>query len=113
MPDGQQGMMPKHAGTGIAHDIADLFPHFRLITVDRAVAAGCLVFLEGAVFEPEPGIFQKFTAVAAEFIPCMVVVPAVDTDHALNGFAFPLHPGMNVCFSLLHARRTKITGRVL
>ena len=52
MPDGQQGVIPDHAGPGIAHDLADLFPYILLITMDRTVVAGCLIFLERAVFKP-------------------------------------------------------------
>ena len=76
--------------------------------MDRTVTAGCLVFLEGAVSQSEAGIFQKFPAIGAELSFCLVLAPAVDTDHVCNGFLFPFHAGMHAGHYFLHAYAEKL-----
>jgi hypothetical protein len=89
--------------------------------MDRAVAAGCLVFLKRAVFEPKPRIFHQVPAFVTEFIPpcgvfipscgvfpfCMVMIPAVDTNHAFYGFLLSFHAGIHTGRNFLHARVKK------
>ena len=87
-------MMPDHTGSGIPHDLTDLLPHLRLIAMDRTVAAGSLVFLKGAVFKPEPRVFQQLPTFIAEFPFCMVIVPAVNSDHGFYGFSLSFHAGV-------------------
>ena len=110
MSDSQQGMMPYHAGPGIPHNLADILPQLRLIAMDRAVAAGCLVFLKRTVFKPESCVFNQLLAFVAEFIPpcgvlpfCMMMIPAVDTDHVFNSFLLSFHPGVHSGTNFFHS----------
>jgi len=103
VPDRKQGMMPDHARPRIEHNLPDLLPHLGLIAVDRTVAAGCLVFLERAVLQPESCVFSKFTAFATEFFFCVVLIPAEDSDHAFNGFPLSFHAGMRLGLDFIHS----------
>ena len=97
-------MIPYHARPCITHDPANLFPHLRLITMDWTTAAGCLVFLKRAVFKPKSRVFHQVPAFVAEFIPpCMVMIPAVDTNHAFYGLLLSCHAGMHTGLGFLHA----------
>jgi hypothetical protein len=68
--------------------------------MDRTVAAGCLVFLERTVSEPETGIFGKLATFVTEFPLCMVMVPAIETDHIFYGLLLSFHAGMHAMPSL-------------
>ena len=102
MADGQKGMAPYHTGSGIAHDLANFLSHFRLITMDRTVAAGCLVFLKRTIIKPQSCVLKKFPAFLTEFSFCMVMVPAVDTDHVFYGLLLSFHAGMHAGRNVLH-----------
>jgi hypothetical protein len=93
-----------HAGSCISHDLADLFPHLRLIAMDRTVAAGCLVFLKRTVLQPEACVFNKFPAFVADFPLGMMMVPAVDADHVLYGLLLSFHAGMQDGCVFSHAQ---------
>lgn len=102
MADGQEGMAPYHTGSGITHDMANFLSHLRLITMDRAVAAGSLVFLKGTIIKPQSCVFNKFPAFLTEFPFCMVMVPAVDTDHVFYCLLLSFHARMHTGRNVLH-----------
>jgi hypothetical protein len=70
--------------------------------MDRAVAAGCLVFLKRAVLQPESRVLFKLPAFVAEFFFCLVMIPAEDTDHIFNGLPLPFHAGVHTGSGFLH-----------
>ena len=96
-------MVPYHAGPGITHYITDSLSHLRLITMDRAVAAGCLVFLKKTILKPQSCVFNKFVAFVTEFPFCQVMIPAVDTYHVFYGLLLSFHAGMHTGRDFLHA----------
>ena len=56
--------------------------------MDEAFAAGALLFLERALFQPHEGVGFEFGAFGAEFAVGAVVSLAVDVDHGFDGFLF-------------------------
>jgi hypothetical protein len=58
-------MLMDHAGSGIFHDDPDFSPHIGLVTVNRALGAGCLVLLERAEIEAQVRILQESRAMTA------------------------------------------------
>jgi hypothetical protein len=62
--------------------------------VDSAFGARRFSRLKGALFETLPGmVSQRFTA-RAQAILYPVPPTAVDANHGLDGFPFPIHPAM-------------------
>ena len=49
MGDGCEGVVEEHAGSGIAHDDADLFAHIGFVAMDGAVDAEGFGCYEGAM----------------------------------------------------------------
>ena len=87
MPDGGEGMVEEHAGTGPAHDGADAFAHFFAVAMDGAIFAGRFADAEFASVEPPYGVAEKFSALAAEFF-VMFFVPAIHAYHQSDNFLF-------------------------
>jgi len=86
----QHGMLPEHAGSGVAHDDFDLFATGRLIAMDWAVGARGFFRTEAAAFQPEPGVGEEpFTLVAATDV---MMGAAIDSDHCRHGFPFARKP---------------------
>lgn len=59
MPDGEDRMAQQHPWTGIAHQGFNPLPHFRFITVNRALIANRFIQPERALFNPLFGILQQ------------------------------------------------------
>lgn len=59
--------------------------------MDAAFAAGWFVFLKRAETESFCSIVEQFAAVMAEYIPEVMMGPAVDGDHGANGGQLTLH----------------------
>lgn len=91
MAERQPGMMPYHTGAGIAHHFTDFLPHHGLVTVDGAVAAGGLVFLERAFGKPQARIVGKLPAFGAETLSGAMQIATVKGDHGSHGLMFSLH----------------------
>jgi hypothetical protein len=70
--------------------------------MDRAVAAGGLVFLERAVLKPDPGVLLQFPALIAELSPGKMMVFAIESDHQLNGLLLSFPAGMHLGHGFLH-----------
>ena len=68
--------------------------------MDRAVAAGCLVFLKRTILKPQSCVFDKFVAFVTEFPFCQVMIPAVNTYHIFYGLLLSFHAGMHAIPSL-------------
>ncbi len=87
----QNRMPTQHAGAGVPHHCPDLLPHLRLVTMHRALGARGLVSPERTSVKTSQCIVPKLTTLRAEFTLAPVVIVAVEADHGLNGFAFPLY----------------------
>ena len=71
--DGHQRVSIEHSRPGITHNVANLLPSGRLVTVDLAIAAGRLFLLEGAMVETLPGIVEQ-TGTLVTNLSCRLVV---------------------------------------
>jgi hypothetical protein len=89
MPDGQDGVPPKHARPGVTHDLLHRRALLRSIAVDRAFRASRFPALETAAPQADPGIFVNFLAGLAQIRPPAMVVLAVNPHHGRDGLAFP------------------------
>ena len=87
-------MAIKHARAGVTHHGTHLFAFVGLVTVDRAVGARRLFFLEGAFIEASVSVICKLAACRAELVLGFVVVAAIDANHHIDGSAFPIHSRM-------------------
>ena len=88
MPDGQDGVGHYHARSGISHHPAHSSPHIRLIAVDGAAGAGGFVIMIRAFVNPLHGIGFQLPAILAQLPCCVMILPAVNFNHELNGFPF-------------------------
>jgi hypothetical protein len=82
----------RHPGTGMAHHRLNFFPHDRAEAVDGTSGTGRFALLKGALSEALGAVSQKLAAVGTEIRLCAVNIPAVESDHSLNGPGFPFNP---------------------
>lgn len=115
MPDGEEGMVVDHPRSGVTHDLADSFSHFRFVTMDGTIGADGFVLAEAAGFCPFLSIIKQLFAIGAEIIFSMVI-PAVNFDHLMDGLSFsidvlvheiPLKNSANFC--PFHSSRNCLT----
>ena len=66
VPNGQDGVVQEHAGTGIAHHLPYLLAHGWLIAMHRASGATGLVLAKAAMLQSLEGIIQQCLALGAE-----------------------------------------------
>ena len=66
VPNGQDGVVQEHAGTGIAHHLPYLLAHCWLIAMHRASGATGLVLAKAAMLQSLEGIIQQCLALGAE-----------------------------------------------
>ena len=92
-------MVEQHTRTRVTHDSLGFLAFFRLIAVDQAMGAGCLLLLEGTLIQSHSSVFQKLGAFWAEFPFPPVFVLAVNLNHRFDGFFLPLHSRMFTCHS--------------
>lgn len=80
--DRQDRMPEEHPGTGIAHDLFDLFSDIGTVTVDRATIAHRLVSFEWASSESGDHISVQSFALVTESRSRRIVVPTAEKgDH--------------------------------
>ena len=101
MIDSQEGMAQGHFGTRVTHHFADVFPHGRLVAVNRAVGAHRLFIAPGTLSESGQGVVDECRAGLAEAIVIRrMVILAVDFEHGSNGLFFPLATHDATCLSV-------------
>jgi len=85
-----QGVTPGHSGSGKAHHITRHLPLSRLVAVNWAVCTGRLVCAVWTLLKPSLGVLHQSRTVRAEAGALMIlmVVTAIDTRHANEGFMF-------------------------
>ena len=66
VPNGQDGVVQEHAGTGIAHHLPYLLAHGWFIAMHRASGATGLVLAKAAMLQALNGIIQQCLALGAE-----------------------------------------------
>ena len=66
MPNGHDGIVQEHARTGIAHHLAYLLAHGRIVAMHRASGATGLVLAKLAMIQTLVGIIQQGLALGAE-----------------------------------------------
>ena len=66
MPYGKNRIVQEHARTGIAHHLAYLLAHGRLVAMHRASGATGLVLAKTATLQTLVGIIQQGLALGAE-----------------------------------------------
>lgn len=66
VPNGQDGVVQEHAGTGIAHHLPYLHAHGWLIAMQGASGATGLVLAKAAMLQALNGIIQQCLALGAE-----------------------------------------------
>lgn len=95
----QERVAEQHPGPCEAHDLAGQLALRGLVTVNRAVGTGRLVFAIGAFVEAHLRVIEEATTVDAQCAPSPVVGPAVDTDHLAHGQEF--------AFQMVHAESSR------
>ena len=90
-------MIKNHPWAGETHDLPDPFPHFRLIAVNLAVGAECLVFHKRAFIAPSTGIFCQLSALRTEIIFHAVTLMAIQADHQCDDLFFLISFLLRVC----------------
>ena len=92
MVQGQQRGMEEHAGTAVAHGLADGFSLFRGIAMDPAGCTEGLLLHAGTVGDALPGIGEELAAIRAEAFPGSgpVLPAAVNPQHLFQCPAFLL-----------------------
>jgi hypothetical protein len=88
----QEGIPEYHAGAGKSHDLPDIFSHFRLVTMHRALTAYSFPGLKRAGVKPPQSVGGKFSAVSTQTIS-MVVFFTIKLDHHRDGFTFSFYTG--------------------
>src|SRR5215471_15051113 len=100
MEQAQHGVLPEHAGSGVAHHGFYLVATGTLITMDWTVGAGGFFGAETAAFEPEPGVSEEsFAFFAATDV---VMRAAIDSNHCRHGFPFTSEPPVREWFCRWH-----------
>jgi hypothetical protein len=110
MHDSKQGMVKEHPRPGITHYESHPFTHIFFITMHLAFRAHRLIFPENAFFKPFQSIIQQFIAVIAKISLRMVIMPAIKTDHAMNGDLLSFYAVFHIKWpNLCHAMIIKST----
>ena len=91
MPDGEYGVRPEHARSGIAHDRLNAAAHCRAETMNRALAAHRLIDPEPAFPDPINCVGTQFPALSAQSVADPVMRSAKYPDHYFNSLAFSIH----------------------
>ncbi len=86
MKETQDGVLPKHPGSGMPHHPLDLFAALALITVDRAFRAGRLVLAKAAPVQADGGIREQSVAFRAKLTRAGMAAPTITADHCRQGF---------------------------
>lgn len=81
MPYGRYGVMPQHARTGIAHDMAHPLAHIRPVAMHGAFPACRFPVAEPATIQSAVGISQQGGAVFTKSVFRMSVVAAIQFHH--------------------------------
>jgi len=76
----QYRVCQNHPGTGKPHDLSDFFPHFRFVTMHRAVFAGWFVRIEFTMVSPVLCICQQAGTIIAQILSPVHFV-TIDADH--------------------------------
>ena len=66
VPNGQDGVVQEHAGTGIAHHLPYLLAHVRFVAMHGASGATGLVLAKAAMLQALNGIIQQCLALRTE-----------------------------------------------
>ena len=66
VPNGKDGVVQEHAGTGIAHHLPYLLAHGWLIAMHGASGATGLILAKAAMLQAQNGIIQQCLALGAE-----------------------------------------------
>jgi hypothetical protein len=74
----------------MTHNRFDLFTFPRGITVDGAFAAGGFLLLKRTEAQAFTGIGEQFLALGTQVRRATVMIPAVSTNHRLDGSGFAL-----------------------
>ena len=96
MSDGQERMVQEHPGAGVAHDLFDRPAGLRLVTVDRASAAGRFTVLIWAVGKSPAGVGDKVSASVAEAFLSAMMGMAIERYHGLHGPSLLVHAGLGI-----------------
>lgn len=83
MLNSQERMGQEHARTREAHDLLDPGTHICFITMDRALCAGGLALLEGAIIELLQCIVLQFLALIAQIRYTVMLFPTIEKEHGL------------------------------
>lgn len=76
----RHGMVPQHAGAGVAHHVLDALAHVGTIAVHRTFLAHWLMLAKATVVEAEMGIRQQCLTVGAQSAIRRLAVLAVAKD---------------------------------
>lgn len=82
-------MIPQHAGTRIAHDVANLLTFFGFVAMYRTLLAVALRFAKGASVQAMDGIYIKREAFVANAPPVwLMMVATIDLYHLPDHYLF-------------------------
>jgi hypothetical protein len=90
MSNREDGVLPEHPRSSIAHHQAHLFPPLRLITMNRAIRTGRFLIGEPASFEAEGGVIQQVLTFQAQTVIGLMIILTVTRDHRPNCFMLTL-----------------------
>lgn len=91
MPDREHRMTQQHSGTGKPHDLFYALPHFRLITMDRALITNRLIRSEWTFLYAFIGIRQQLCTVRTKRLLRAMLFSAIEPDHNFDGLKFHIH----------------------
>ena len=66
VPNGQDGVVQEHAGTGIENHLPYMLAHVRFVAIHRASGATRLILAKAAMLQALNGIIQQCLALGAE-----------------------------------------------
>jgi len=92
MAEAEERVLPEHTRAGKPHDRPDLGPAILLVAMDRTFRAGRFFGTKLAAFQAQPGIVKEPLALRTEQLQTAVFVPAIQSDHRLDGFPLAREP---------------------
>jgi len=113
MADRQDGMVPEHARSGIAHNRLNAGAHFGIVAMHRALVANRLSIPEWTPGNPLLRIRQQLGALFTHIYFGAVMSAAIHVDHGGNGPDFKIHDSNTIERSAPFQDRTLSTSKIV
>lgn len=87
MAEGRDGIVEQHTGAGPTHDLTNLFPHRRLVAMDRALLAGRFLLSKLAAREAFVCILLQRPVLLVHLLHPQLVA-TIQGNHLAHDFLF-------------------------